>query len=772
MAVNDKRDQELLADYATGGSEEAFAELVRRYLNLVYSAAFRMVRNPHLAQEVTQSVFVALSQNARSLTRRPVLSGWLYRTAQNLAAKAVRTEVRRRAREHEAVAMNEITSTETEPAWELIAPHLDFALGQLRASDRDVVLLRFFERRSMGEIAHTLGLSEAAAQKRVARALEKLRSTFIARGITSSPVLIAAALTAHSVEAAPIELAATVANTLSAAATGSATAGSLSSILKLVAMTKFQAGVLGLLFAAGIATPVLVGFGSNQRGGTHTGAGLREDASGALQTSRQTVSALDGAANPRGQTNSPLTRLHAFLRQTDQGRSVWGGLTHEEDQELEFLVWSLPAADYSKALGFRNELRREQLRSAFAKTLAGYWSELNPSAALAAVQPVPELSGWLVAEILRKWAAKNPSAALAWVRQSATEAVHDSALAQVLPELARTDPQGAIGALDEMSPGMAKQRTFSELLNQWAAQDPATAANYVTNLPFSTQRSKLMASVAVSWAKKDFGAVLSWAEKLPEPDQAGVRDATLRVLEEKDPARAAAMLLELATSPGTARAIQNWAHETSAGTIPALDGISRTVQNWAKADLGGAAQWVQQLPEGKFRDFALGGLLEEWKNSDPRNAAEFLAAAATDGANGGYPIWHVLSTWAGKDSQAAADWAKRLPDGPVRDAALNSICGALALSKPTEAAGFVASLPPGEEQSRLAASVAVGWACNDPLAAIQWVAAFPAGTARSRAIEEVGRFLQNGGGNLDPCRRWLSGTSLLSVDEKQTLLGK
>src|SRR6266581_674620 len=101
-------DQQLLRDYSEHRSEAAFAELVGRHVDLVYSAALRMVRDAHLAEDVTQGTFVALAQNAWQLTDRPVLSGWLHRTAQNLAANVVRTDVRRRAREQEAAAMNEL----------------------------------------------------------------------------------------------------------------------------------------------------------------------------------------------------------------------------------------------------------------------------------------------------------------------------------------------------------------------------------------------------------------------------------------------------------------------------------------------------------------------------------------------------------------------------------------------------------------------------------------------------------------------------------------
>jgi len=216
--VNRLTDQQLLRDYTRRRSEAAFTELVRRHVDFVYSAALRMVRDTHLAEDVSQGVFVALAHNARQLADRPVLSGWLHRTAQNLAANAVRSEVRRRAREQKAAAMNELTAAEPEAVWEHIAPHLDAALGELSEPDRDALLLRYFERKSAREMAQTLGVSDDAAQKRVSRAVERLREFFAKHGITVGASGLAVAISANAVQAAPVGLAATISTAAALAA--------------------------------------------------------------------------------------------------------------------------------------------------------------------------------------------------------------------------------------------------------------------------------------------------------------------------------------------------------------------------------------------------------------------------------------------------------------------------------------------------------------------------------------------------------------------------
>jgi RNA polymerase sigma factor (sigma-70 family) len=235
-------DAQLLRAYAERRADAAFAELVRRHLDLVHSAARRMVGDAHLAEDVTQATFLALAKSAAQLTERPVLAGWLHRTAQNIAAQTVRTDVRRRAREQEAAAMNELladSGTVAPPAWSEIAPHLDAALGELTEPERDVVLLRYFQRQSAREMAQTLGISDEAAQKRVSRAVDRLREFFAKRGVTVGASGLAVVISANAVQAAPVGLALTISTAAALTGTALVTTATVTAT-KAIAMTTIQ----------------------------------------------------------------------------------------------------------------------------------------------------------------------------------------------------------------------------------------------------------------------------------------------------------------------------------------------------------------------------------------------------------------------------------------------------------------------------------------------------------------------------------------------------
>jgi RNA polymerase sigma factor (sigma-70 family) len=237
---------DLVKAYVRDNSEAAFAELVHRHVHFVYSVALRSVGNAEDAQDMAQAVFVILTQKAAGLGERTVLTGWLYETTRFTAGKLLRAKARRHAREQEAYMQSLIDATETNGAWRQLSPHLEEAMSGLGERDRTLLALRFYQNKSGPESAVLLGIREDAAHKRTARALDKLRKMFVRRGIALSAAAIAGAISAHSVQAAPVA----VVNSVTAAAIAKGAAASASTLtlingtLKLMAWTKTKIAVV------------------------------------------------------------------------------------------------------------------------------------------------------------------------------------------------------------------------------------------------------------------------------------------------------------------------------------------------------------------------------------------------------------------------------------------------------------------------------------------------------------------------------------------------
>jgi RNA polymerase sigma factor (sigma-70 family) len=238
-------DTTLLERFARDGSPDAFGELVARHTNLVYSCALRRLRDPHAAQDVTQGVFLALALKAKSLRPGTPLVGWLFTATRFACAKHQRGEQRRQEREmhaHEQL-------TDPAPAaalWRDLEPHLEPALESLPVTDRAAILLRFHQQASHAQVAATLHLSEAAAKKRVNRALEKLRRFFARKGVTLTVTVLGGLLTANAVQAAPAGLA--------SACTGLAAGGTVAATETLM----LAKGALHAMFIAKVKTAVLI----------------------------------------------------------------------------------------------------------------------------------------------------------------------------------------------------------------------------------------------------------------------------------------------------------------------------------------------------------------------------------------------------------------------------------------------------------------------------------------------------------------------------------
>jgi RNA polymerase sigma factor (sigma-70 family) len=243
-------DHELLREYVQNQSQEAFRQLVDRHLGMVLSAARRMAGDAHLAEEVAQGVFTALAQKSATLGASVVVGGWLYNTTRHMAMHVVRAEQRRRQREETAAAMQAL---ETDDGSERILEHLETAMAQLGEEERDTLVLRYFEDRSLREVGRELSISEDAARMRVNRALERLRTIFAGQGITVSSVLLGTVLSASTIAAVPAGLASTITAT---ALVGTAVAAAVATQATLTTMFKAKAAaaILGAVIITGTGT--------------------------------------------------------------------------------------------------------------------------------------------------------------------------------------------------------------------------------------------------------------------------------------------------------------------------------------------------------------------------------------------------------------------------------------------------------------------------------------------------------------------------------------
>src|ERR1041385_4784202 len=220
-----KSDAQLLREYAGQGEEGSFAEIVSRHTNLVYSAALRQVDSPAVAAEIAQNVFIGLARGAQALSPRLAAdasrAGWLCRSARNLSLNHRRDEFRRTTRERQAMVQF-ISTPDAAPDWDQLRPVLDDAMSELTEADYDALVLRFYNNQDLRAVGAALGVSEDTAQKRVSRALEKLREHLSRRNVSATAAALAVILSANAVHAAPVGLAATISSATATAVVGTA----------------------------------------------------------------------------------------------------------------------------------------------------------------------------------------------------------------------------------------------------------------------------------------------------------------------------------------------------------------------------------------------------------------------------------------------------------------------------------------------------------------------------------------------------------------------
>jgi RNA polymerase sigma factor (sigma-70 family) len=251
MRESPQSDLQLLARYTCNQEEDAFGEIVRRHIDLVYSTALRQVRSPQFAEEIAQSVFLELVRQADRLAPETILAAWLYQVTRHKALNLERRESRRLMRERIAVEANSDNPSPNE--WRQIEPLLDEGMQALNGNDRLAILLRYFENRSLREVGEALGISDDAAQKRVHRALARLRSFLVRRGVATRAGGLANAIAAIAVARGPAGLAATIGTPIGVVTVG-ANAASASATFSTSIMTALQKIAITCISIALLAT--------------------------------------------------------------------------------------------------------------------------------------------------------------------------------------------------------------------------------------------------------------------------------------------------------------------------------------------------------------------------------------------------------------------------------------------------------------------------------------------------------------------------------------
>lgn len=266
--------------------EQAFAELVRRHLDLVFAAALRRTGGrTHVAEEIAQKVFCDLSRKAAVLAHHPILVGWLYRSTRYAAIDAARVELRRQKLAQTLTAMTDASPPPGSTVdWEQLRPVLDAAMDRLRDRDRELMLLHYFNGLTFAEAGARMNLSEAAARKRTGRALDQLRKFLGQRGVTSTTAALGLLLANQPLVAAPAGLAPAVTTAAIAAAPTGLAAGAASILF----MSKLTVPILSAVAAAVLTTTVWMTLAPGVSAGQL--AALRQE------NSRLTAAAATGAS--------------------------------------------------------------------------------------------------------------------------------------------------------------------------------------------------------------------------------------------------------------------------------------------------------------------------------------------------------------------------------------------------------------------------------------------------------------------------------------------
>ncbi len=634
--ITDADDRTLLRQYAAAACAASFTELVRRHVSPVYLAALRRVNGDHaLAEDVVQTVFADFARKAAGISADTPPGGWLHRHTGFVASKMTSRERQRRRREEQA--MNSTDTTTAAPGdtdWAACAPLLDAALDTLPGSDRDAIVLRYIEQKDYHAVGAALGMSDDSAQKKVSRALERLRSALERRGILSTGGALAAMLVTGMAGTAPAGFAQGLAvRSLAAGARAGGTLGGAVAGMSAAARWQAAAAVAALITAAGIAGTMIV---------------RSQPPSPVMHVAGPSTELAVKPAPQAASTASPVKPAEA---QEDAAALVaaaaaeWRGGegVAQSARALTFLS-RIRVEDMRAALAQAAAAQDERVRGLLTSNLVSLWAEQSPREALEwTTTEAPEARrAELRLGILDAWAAKNPDAVMGWGGKTSTRTLRPDdfqIVTTAFRTLARRDAAEAFQRIrDLQNPAEQEQALRGILENVRTPEDRERISKLAAAMPEADLRIRARRAIIEHWARQSPQQAAAAVENAePAWERTRLMDSLGLIWLQRDPSAAA----------------QWWTQH-----VPGPDTLVKIINVWAQQDPDAAGRWLNQQPAGPLSDTARMTFARQVADIDPESALRW-ADTVSDSATSEAALTHIFRNWHSRDAAAAGAFLKR-----------------------------------------------------------------------------------------------------------------
>jgi RNA polymerase sigma factor (sigma-70 family) len=636
----DHSDETLIQAYTQSGSEKAFGALVDKYLGLVLGIAMRRTGDRALAEEITQNVFTALARKVNSLKPGSTLAGWIHRVTVIECAEAMRREISHQKKMKD-VSQHLVSEHDGREVWRDALPLLDEGIDALSRAEREVLLLRFFERKSFREIGAALGKSDDAAQKQTERALQKLSGFLKRNGVSMSSAILGTGLSAHLTQAAPSALTHVVAHE---ALTAASTLNARILIFKTIqAMTNTRLKS-AMLATAVLTVPIIGQWKENSR--------LRES----LNLAQQETAIKTNA-------NAPLARITSPSSSSQSRRLIPGSHLSPSDSNSVNLAASDPNAvanDWEHVLFIADPLQRSQRLS---ELIAALTAEDAPRIA-EAFKRVKDAGIRFTNEhrlFLRAWGKLDGSAAVKYSVSHGGQGSDEAVAA--LGGWSAADPQQARVWLESLPESDSKETLVYGLLDGWSTVDFHAAAAYAESRPSSPARDTFR-ELLFQRALRSGGisAAQDWVARISENDQNRAYKErafsdVIQAMLYRDPAAAA-----------------RWIEELDGQAFVGADAVAKTAAKMAEASPEDALRWLTTLKAADVNGVGRGAgtVLQAWARQSPEAAGGWL------NQNPNHPYYDQMtasyvSTVAKLDRSAANAWAQTIRNTEFREATLSSL---------------------------------------------------------------------------------------------------